>query len=125
MSPVTTGHVCTNFSASTMITKKWQENVLNCRKCKTCLVLCLTEYMLTHIHLHLSPDQKFYAAGGFEGEITDTAWFVEGGVPTRQPVFLTTQRKQTPEYGSMRDKQSTIKFLFSLLIRTFISSDYH
>lgn len=47
-------------------------------------------YMLfntVHDIPHLSPDQKFYTAGGFQDEsITDTALFVKGGDnPTAQP----------------------------------------
>ena len=84
---VMAGHICDNFGIATKLPPKWRENFLNCRQCKRKLVCFLTEYFLNNIHPHLSPNQKFYAAGGFEDEhLTDTAWFVEGGnVSIRQP----------------------------------------
>ena len=78
-SPVGPDHVCQSFEVDTKLPKKWRENVINCRNCKRHLVCFLTEFMLNNIHPHLSPHQKFYAAGGFEDENRrDTAWFIEG-----------------------------------------------
>lgn len=73
---VATGHTCDEFSAGHTIPSKWRENVINCRNCKHSLVLFLTQFFLQNVRKYLQPEQLFYVAGGFEGSIEDTAWFV-------------------------------------------------
>ena len=77
-------HCCDTFTTTTKIPKKWREGLLNCRECKRSLVKFLTQYFLDNIHTHLQDDETLYVAGGFDGILTDTAWYVKGN-GRRQP----------------------------------------
>ena len=58
-------HYCADsFSADLMVSPKWRENVLSCRKCKKKLVCFLSEYFLQKIRRRLGPNQTFVTAGG-------------------------------------------------------------
>ena len=56
--------------------------MLNCRECKRSLVKFLSDYFLHNIHLQ--DHQTLYVAGGFDGPLMDTAWYVQGN-SRRQP----------------------------------------
>lgn len=87
---VSPNHVCAKLTENTVLQlKKWRENHLNCRTCKRNLVLFLGNYFLTYASTYLHPDQRLYVAGAFEGEISDTAWFVtDANDPQPDPLFL-------------------------------------
>ena len=85
LAAVDSNHTCDDIKEYTRLPRKWRENVLNCRNCKRTLVCFLSEYMLKHIHTHLSPQQKFYVAGSFGEHLACTCWFVEGNNSTSQP----------------------------------------
>ena len=78
LATVTTGHICDDVNESTRLPTKWRENVLHCRKCKHILVCFLAQFMLKHMHTHLSSHQKFYVTGAFPQHLANTSWFVEG-----------------------------------------------
>lgn len=94
---VATGHTCDEFSAGRTIPSKWRENVINCRNFKRNLVLFLTQFFLHNVRKYIQPEQLFYVAGGFEGSIEDTAWFVTTPNQTRHTAPM--QRKLTLDYG--------------------------
>ena len=71
-------HTCKKFTQITKVPTRWREGLLNCRKCKRNLVTYVTHYFLNNIHSFLQPHQTFYTAGGFDGTLTDTTWFVQG-----------------------------------------------
>lgn len=86
---VSVNHSCISFTTSTHTEGKWRESVLNCRQCKRNLVLFLGQYLLNNIGTYLSSQQKCYIAGAFEGDIVDTAWFVQGQQsPQPDPLYL-------------------------------------
>ena len=88
IAPVATGHTCDEFHSHKIIPPKWRENVLNCRLCKRNLVCFLTQYFLHNVTRHLRQDNIFLVAGGFEGDIQDTAWFVSyGSRPQPNPAY--------------------------------------
>ena len=64
------------MSVNTAVPKRWRENLLNCRTCKRTLVKFVTEYILNSINTYLQPHQKLYIAGGFDGLLSDTVWYV-------------------------------------------------
>ena len=87
---VASNHVCADLTSSTSIPRKnWRENYLNCRKCKRNLVVFLGDYFLKNSSIFLSQHQNLYVAGAFEGDISDTSWFVtrENNIQP-DPVFL-------------------------------------
>lgn len=61
-----------------VLQSKWRENFLNCRQCKRRLVKFVGNYFLTNGGTYLHENQTLYVAGAFDGEITDTAWFIKG-----------------------------------------------
>ena len=68
--------------------KKWRENFINCRSCKRKLVQFIGNFFLHNAATYLCTNQTLYVAGTFEGEITDTAWFVQGqSSPQPDPTF--------------------------------------
>ena len=81
-------HCCDELLPNTQIPKKWRENLLNCRRCKRGLVTFLCGYFLKTIRTYLQSNQILYLAGGFDGDITDTVWYVQGD----------SQPQQEPEY---------------------------
>lgn len=85
LATVAAGHTCNDINESTRLPTKWRENVLHCRKCKRTLVCFLAQFMLKHMHTHLSSHQKFYVAGAFAEHIANTSWFVEGSCSSPQP----------------------------------------
>ena len=58
---------------------KWREQLINCRNCKRSLVKFLGKCFLDITGAHLCSEQALYVAGAFDGDITDTEWFVRGG----------------------------------------------
>ncbi len=78
---LTEDHCCDVMLPTTKVPKRWRESLLNCRTCKRGLVNFLTDYFLKIIHTYLQAHQSLYVAGGFEGDITDTAWYVRGNSP--------------------------------------------
>ena len=52
-----------------IIPPKWRENVLNCRKYKRNLVGFLSNDLVNRIRRKLRPNQKFFTAGGFSGNL--------------------------------------------------------
>ena len=77
-------HCCDAFTKTTKVPRKWREGLLNCRECKRSLVKFLTNYFLHNIHTHLQINEALYVAGGFDGILTETAWFVQAN-GQRQP----------------------------------------
>ena len=73
---IRTDHYCDSISSTTMIPKKWRENLLNCRKCKRSLVKYLTHFFLHYMHKHLIQNQTLYLAGGHDDAISDSCWYV-------------------------------------------------
>ncbi len=71
-------HCCDDMLPTTKVPKRWRENLLHCRTCKRALVRVLTEYFLKTIRTYLQQSQTLYVAGGFDGPIADTAWYVCG-----------------------------------------------
>lgn len=53
-----------------------------------------------------------YVAGAFGGEITDTAWFVEGQDKKniQIPVTPVMQKRRTQDYGYMLRKHNTTAY---------------
>jgi len=85
---IAAGHACEEFNENAKLPAKWRENVLNCRKCKRTLVCFLAQFMLKHINSHLSSHQKFYVAGAFAKQISNTTWFVQGKTsPQPDPIY--------------------------------------
>ena len=77
--PVNSNHTCDDFTSKHPIPSKWREGVINCRICKRNLVLYLTQFFLQQVPKYLQPGKRFLVAGGFEGAIEDSAWFVTAG----------------------------------------------
>ena len=76
---VSTNHVCAEVTSHTVIPRKqWREIHLinNCRECKRNLVIFLGNYFLKNASTYLNIQQKLYVADAFEGEISDSAWYV-------------------------------------------------
>ncbi len=92
---VTADHSCTEFDADKNIMGKWRENVLNCRKCKRNLVKFLGQFILNQISAYLSSHQKCYIAGSFDGDVSDTAWFVHGNSPAQPDPAYTCNAEET------------------------------
>ena len=51
---------------------------IHCRICKRTLVNFIGNSFLHNAGAYLSKNQTLYVAGAFDGDITDTAWFVHG-----------------------------------------------
>ena len=87
---IAANHTCATFTDNTKVLhKKWRENYLHCRVCKRNLVIYLGNHFLKNASSYLSIDQALYVAGTFEGEISDTAWFVTGdNNPQPDPTYL-------------------------------------
>ena len=60
------------------------EGRLACRQCKRSLVKFLTNYFLDNINTHLQGSETLYIAGGFDGTLTDTTWYIQAN-SQRQP----------------------------------------
>ncbi len=85
---VKTGHACDEIKAGNILPSKWREDLINCRTCKRSLVLFLTQYLIRNVPCYLQEGQLFYTAGGFQGDIEDTAWFVTSDRnPQPDPAF--------------------------------------
>ena len=86
---VKANHFCDELTGNTKIPNgKWQETIINCRQCKRNMVKFLTWYFLNNAQPHLQHHQTLYVAGGFEGHLCDTAWFVKGGnKPQPDPLY--------------------------------------
>ena len=85
---VSTGHTCDIFKGQDPIPSKWRENIINCRVCKRSLVYFLTQYLLQNTSHYIPPATTLIVAGGFQGEIQDTAWCVTGNHrPQPNPLY--------------------------------------
>ena len=77
------------------IPSKWRENLLKCRTCKRVLITFLSNFFIKNTAYLLHDDQKLIVAGGFEGDIQDTAWYVtRAGTPQPDPTY-TNNAKET------------------------------
>ena len=78
---VSADHKCHGITSSTVLPhKKWRETYINCRTCKRKLVKFIGNYFLHNAGAYLNKSQTLYVAGAFDGDITDTAWYVNGQV---------------------------------------------
>ena len=59
------------------IPKKWREGRINCRTCKRSLILFLSGALLKTAQSSLEQGQRLVVAGGFQGDLQDTVWYVE------------------------------------------------
>ena len=108
---IATGHTCDDINESTRLPTKWRENVLHCCKCKRTLVCFLAEFMLKHMHSHLSPHQKFYIAGVFAEHLqTCIGLWKEAAVHNQIQCIPAMQKKQTPCCGYMLRRHTAIKY---------------
>ena len=82
-------HYCDDFNGSTQVSPgQWRENFLACRDCKRKLVIYIGNYFLNNAATYLKSNQTLFLAGCFEGDIVDTAWYVQGnGRPQPNPAF--------------------------------------
>ena len=90
-------HCCDEILTNTQIPKNWRENLLNCQRCKRGLVTLLCGYFLKTSCTCLHSNQTLYLAGGFNGDITDTAWYVQGN----------SQPQPEPEYTCNAEEADT------------------
>ena len=80
-----------------IVSRKWKENILNCRTCKRNLVVFLGQYFLHHSSSILTGSQRLYIAGTFKGDIVDTAWYMTG---TNDPEHIHAMpRRLTPGFS--------------------------
>ena len=85
---VLASHVCSDITSTRQVpSKQWRENIINCRTCKRNLTIFLTQHFLhAHwLHKFMSPNKLLMVAGGFTGNIVDTAWSVNYEATTPQP----------------------------------------
>ena len=84
--PIPDSHYCMEFSADLLIPPKWNQEVLNCRKCKRNLVCFLSNYFLKKMKQHLQSHQKFITAGGFsEVDGVKAMGVTSRGMPHEEP----------------------------------------
>ena len=105
---IVTGHTCDTITSQKSVpTTKWQEGLINCRTCKRFLVLFLSNAFLKCTPPYLKEGQRFVVAGGFEGNLQDTAWHVDcKGQPNPEPM-LTTNAEETDTRVWRHVNQST------------------
>ena len=85
---VIAGHTCDEIQGQMSIPSKWKENLINCRTCKRSLTLALSNLFLKNVAQFLKGRQRLIVAGGFQGDLVDTAWCVdERGIPQPEPQF--------------------------------------
>ena len=84
-----------DINESTRLPTKWRENVLHCCKCKRSLVCFLAEFMLKHMHSHLSPHQKFYISGVFAEHLQTHLGFVEGSSSPQPDLVYSCNAEET------------------------------
>ena len=70
---VMTGHLCDEVNGNTIIPKPWRANFINCRNCKRSLVIFITKHLLKFASQFMHDGQMLVLAGGFDGDIEDTA----------------------------------------------------
>ena len=75
--PIHEGHTCDTIESQMSLPKKWLEGLINCRTCKRSLVLFLSGALLKTAQSSLEQGQRLVVAGGFQGDLQDTAWYVE------------------------------------------------
>ncbi len=73
---VMTGHLCDEVNGNTIIPKPWRANFINCRNCKRSLVIFITKHLLKFASQFMHDGQMLVLAGGFDGDIEDTAWTI-------------------------------------------------
>ena len=112
---VVPGHTCDEFCGSRAIPSKWRENVINCRNCKRNLVLFLTQYFLHKTPRYIQDGKVLYVAGGFEGSIEDTAWFVSSdNNPQPYPAYTcNAEETDTRLWLHVRKTSSTCVLIMS------------
>ena len=71
-------HTCDTINTTMPIPPKWRDSVINCRTCKRNLTVFLANYWFHKASQYLQSNMVLYVAGGFEGDIEDTTWFVSG-----------------------------------------------
>ena len=74
--PVASDYCCNEFTKDLVISPKWRENVLNCRKCKRSLVSFLSKFFLESIRRKLQPNLWFVTVGGLDGTLRNQAMYV-------------------------------------------------
>ena len=94
---VKTNHCCDIITSDTTIPKKWREDLLHCRECKRSLVQYLTNFFLNHMHKYLLQNQTMYVAGGHNGDLMDTCWYVKNK----------TKPNPDPKYSSNAEETDT------------------
>ena len=92
---VSAGHTCDIFTGQYRLPTNWRENVIYCRTCKRNLVYFLTKYFLPNISRYLTRERTHIAAGGFQGEIQDTAWFLTGKNKTQPNPIYTSNAEES------------------------------
>ena len=92
---ITTGHMCDEFQATLRIPSKWRADVINFRTCKRNLVTFLTNYFLKHVPKFIQPGEKLLVAGGFDGDIQDTAWYVTASGKAQPDPAYTSNAEET------------------------------
>lgn len=82
-------HTCKQITKNTQLPhKQWRENYINCRTCKRELVKFLGNYFLATTSQYLTSGTTLYVAGIFDGDVADTAWFVDNtNHPQPDPTF--------------------------------------
>ena len=115
-------HTCDEVTTKSVVPNKWRENFINCRNCKRSLVIFLTQYFLYAAPKHMQLGQSLLIAGGFEGEIEDTAWVVKKG----------SEPQPDPRYSSNAEETDTRMWISvektvytNVLIRSPDTDCYH
>ena len=113
------GHTCDTFAGQDPIPSKWRENVINCRVCKRSLVYFLTQYFLSH---YLSTNGMLIVAGGFQGEIEDTAWYVtENNKPQPEPAYTCSAEESDTRIWLHVKASNAQKILMSQILMSILS----
>ena len=111
---VANDHCCDTITSTTKIPKRWRENLLHCRECKRSLVKFLSEYFLNNIHTYLQDNHILYVAGGFDGPLTDTAWYVQGNSRRQPDPAYTCNAEETDTRIWLHLKQTTYRRILLL-----------
>ena len=104
--PIHEGHTCDTIESQMSIPKKWLEGLINCRTCRRSLVLFLSGALLKTEQSSLEQGQRLVAAGGFQGDLQDTAWYVES-TGVLQPDPTLTNNSEETDTGVWRHVQQT------------------
>ena len=88
--------------------------MLNCRQCKRGLVTFLSDYFLNNISTYLQDHQTLYVAGGFDGHLTDTVWYVQGNSRPQPDPTYTSNAEETDTRIWLHVKQTAHKQILLL-----------